>query len=326
MGLFNPYQAFKYTTVESRRKFISYYNAMNLKILQAYINAGENIAGKIHSSTSPKDKAFLRAYASSLHGQIEKIIKDYGLAAFTSDLDYEKVLMLSFLSSRNMATDEFGKALDEVINLHSRKGVEFIYRGKLYEDNKNISKRIWQATKGSAKNIQDVVAMAEAQGMSSAELSTLLEDFVNPDKRKMWGHEKLKAKLGSGYAQAWKDLEYNSLRLARTTISHIGTEAVKTKAKVNPFAKKVQWHSVHAQGRTCETCKELDTQIFKIEEVPYDHPNGLCYQTIYFEESMDDMADRLAAWVKDPSSDNELEQWWLNRNKLVREQASFVQN
>lgn len=318
------YKAFDYAVRTSRKKFIHDYNAMNYEILQAYLNAGNNLVEKLTSSNSPKDLALLRGYAKAIHDQVEDIIESYGLKSALTPLDYERIMLLEFLADRQAPASEFGKELEKVINLHSRQGAEMVFKGKLYKDNRNLSSRIWSSSNGSAQSIQQVVAMAEAQGMSAAELSTLLEDFVNPSKRKLWTNEKLKEKLGDGYARAWKDLEYNALRLARTTISHIGTESVKLKQKVNPFAKKVQWHSVHAQGRTCQTCIEMDGNIYDINEVPFDHPNGLCYQTVYFEQSLEEMADRLAGWVNDPSSDPELEEWWAERNTIPELIASFV--
>ena len=64
----------------------------------------------------------------------------------------------------------------------------------------------------------------------------------------------------------------------------------------NPFCTGIIWHSEMIEGRTCELCAERDGTVFAVNDLPLDHPNGLCY----FEpalEDMDTIADRLADWT-----------------------------
>ena len=101
--------------------------------------------------------------------------------------------------------------------------------------------------------------------------------------------------------------------MARTTISHAATASVRQWGKINPYAKKVQWHSVHAPGRTCQICIDLDGQVFPIEECPFDHPNGLCYQTVYYDQSLEEIADELKDWV-DGKPNEMLDEWYAQLN------------
>lgn len=282
-------------------------------ILDAYIRAGDNLVAKIKKETDPLRKKIYADYAYEIHETSLDIIKKYSLENAVSHLDQERLLVLEMLSEKGAVKAEFGFELKKLVNLKSTQAVEQIIAGEIYKDGLGLSERIWKASAMAANNIQEVVAGAMAENLSAIEMAKLLEDYVNPEARKTWTKEKIAEKLGKKTAQKWKDVEYNALRLARTTITHSFTQSIKESGKINPFFKKAQWHSVHAAGRTCDICKAMDGNIYTLDELPFDHPNGLCYITHYFDQSLDQMADRLADWINNPESDSELEEWWASR-------------
>ncbi len=140
--------------------------------------------------------------------------------------------------------------------------------------------------------------MGLAQKTSAVKLAKTLEAYVDPLIRKTWDNDKIRSVLGDGYATWNKNLEYNSLRLARTTLTHSFQLSHVETCKKNPYIDAIKWHSVFAHGRTCEICKERDGKIFKLDEVPLDHPNGMCYQTAVISKSLNEIADDLRSWVK----------------------------
>ena len=73
------------------------------------------------------------------------------------------------------------------------------------------------------------------------------------------------------------------------------------------------WHSALSE-RSCEICIERNGKVFAPDDLPLDHPNGLCTYSIV-TPSMDDIAARLADWVNG-SEDVELDAWYRNRMGL----------
>ena len=283
------------------------------EILQAYLKSGQQLIKKIAKTADPTKRAVYVDYAYEIHRTTTNIIKKYSLEAAVNTLDSQSLLMLEMLAEKGAAKEALGFELNKLVNTRGEKLVESLIRGNLYKDGYGLSERIWKSSVTAGTNIQSIVAGALANGTGAAELSKMLEAYVDPAVRRTWDFYKIEGILGKGYAVQWKNLEYNALRLARTTISHSVTQSWKESAGVNPFIKKVKWNSVHAAGRTCDVCISMDGNIYTLDELPFDHPNGLCYMTHVFDESMDQMADRLAGWVNNPESDNELETWWQSR-------------
>lgn len=62
-------------------------------------------------------------------------------------------------------------------------------------------------------------------------------------------------------------------------------------------------------GRTCDLCRERHDRIFKIDEVPLDHPNGLCTMIPYISKSLDDVAIKLRNWL-DGEGNSILDEWY----------------
>ena len=51
-------------------------------------------------------------------------------------------------------------------------------------------------------------------------MAKLLEEFVKPKARRFWDNATIESTLGKSTARKFENLEYNALRLARTTISY----------------------------------------------------------------------------------------------------------
>lgn len=286
-------------------------------VLKAYTDAGSRLAEKISKARNAMEKVMYRDYAYELHEQIVRIQTKYTQAAALNPLQQEVLVTLKLLGEEGATETEYGIKLSKIANIYSEKAVEGIIRGEIYKDGRGLSERIWRNSSMAANNIQDIVAEGMASGMSAADMAELLEAHVNGGARRIWGAEKIEQKLGKVYAKKYANIEYNAFRLARTTISHSATSGMREAANVNPLFTHLQWHSVHAPGRTCDICKQLDGNIYTVENCPFDHPNGLCYQTHYFNQSMDEMALRIRGWVDNPSSDAELEQWWNGINSQL---------
>lgn len=138
-----------------------------------------------------------------------------------------------------------------------------IITGNVYTTGYSLSSRLWNIENNTVKDIYSVVAKGIAQNMSVYDIAKMLEKYVRPDARvpyKMGVHNQV--------------TDYNAQRLARTLIQHTYQQTLVALTKDNPFVEGYIWH---ANGsHSCELCEERDGQFFTADDLPLDHPNGMC--------------------------------------------------
>ena len=248
-----------------------------------------------------KLKRLTAAYSQQLYNELQKVIKEYNgkVNAELSEINKEMMALL-------MGDDyqRISKEIDKLVNIVNADIVEQIIQGKVYEDGKGLDKRLWQCTNASGEKIENAVASCTAEGMGAADMAENLKEFAMGGHH-TWSRNKIREKLGSGYASKYRGgLDYEALRLARTTITHQAQiETINTK-RVNPYMGGVKWHSNHEAGRTCDLCNERDGHIFITdkEDVPLDHPNGACWlEPVWMingkKATPEDIAKDMKAWA-----------------------------
>ena len=279
-------------------------------IIEAYSSAGKELVRKYRNSKNgTATKAMYASYTKKIAEETEQLIQQYAIQGARVPLSVEKLIMQQAFQTAGLDTSLANDKFDNIIGKLGMESVKNVIGGKIYKDGAGLSSRIWQASATANNKIQEVITAGLAQDMSAVKLSKMLQDYVNPTARKTWSNDKIRELLGDGYAAWNKNLEYNALRLARTTLSHTATMSMRQVQKVNPYAQKIQWHSVHAAGRTCSICEEMDGNIYDTDKCPFDHPNGMCYQTHEFDKSLEEIADELAAWCRGEENPM-LDEWW----------------
>lgn len=176
--------------------------------------------------------------------------------------------------------------------------VQNIITGNIYQGRWNLSSAIWGSNEAILKDVYGVVAAGVAQNLPTYEIAKLLEQYVKPSSKKPWN---LKAPDGKPIYR--KQVDYNAQRLARTLVQHSYQQAFVTVTKYNPMVIDYIWNS--NGSRVCEICKARDGKHFAKNELPMDHPNGMCVM-VPNVDSYDKIADRLADWVngkEDPALD-----------------------
>jgi len=58
----------------------------------------------------------------------------------------------------------------------------------------------------------------------------------------------------------------------------------------------------------CDLCAARDGVVYPKDELPLDHPNGMCTYIADIPDSMTDIADRIADWYNG-ADDWEIESW-----------------
>lgn len=176
-----------------------------------------------------------------------------------------------------------------------------IQSGNVYQDGWTLSKAIWKHTSKTQSIINDIVAKGTANGKSAYEIAKDLEKYVDPSASKPSRKiQFVNPKTGKKDTFYFGNVDYNAQRLARTLISHAYQQSFRNVNENDPFVQDYIWHSAKQHGRTCAICFSRDGQHFKKNELPEDHPNGLCTYEAYIPDSMSDIAKKIGMWYQSP--------------------------
>lgn len=206
--------------------------------------------------------------------------------------------------------------INKNVDVTSRNIVEQMIKGEVYKDGVGLDSRLWSATNASGRKIEDVIISCLARGISSAEASKIISQFAKSGHH-TWDKNKIREKLGDKYANKYGTggLDYEALRLMRTTNTHMAQLTVMNSDKVNPYNKFVKYHTGHAGSRTCSMCRDRDGKIFPIHDAPLDHPNGLCWLSPVMskdgktELSLADMVDDMNDYFDGKPNSGVMTQW-----------------
>lgn len=168
--------------------------------------------------------------------------------------------------------------------------VERLVTGQIYKSGWSLSKRIWGDNEQTLKDIYQVMAKGIAEQKPIYDIAKDLESYVRPNARLPWN-----LRMADGVRIYKKQIDYNAQRLARTLVQHSYQQSFISTTKDNPFILDYVWR---ANGsRVCELCMSRDGVHYKKDDLPMDHPNGMCV----IEPSIDkDMNEKLADWFNSP--------------------------
>lgn len=246
-------------------------------------------------------KNLTASYSQQIYDELLKVVMKYNSKVAKDLSDINKQMMQLLMGD---GYQQIKEQVDKLVDIVNADTVEQLIRGKVYEDRKGLDKRLWSCTNTSGEKIEDAVASCMAEGMSAADMAENLKQFAMGGHH-TWSRNKIREKLGSGYARKYSSgLDYESLRLARTTITHQSQiETINTR-KVNPYMGGVKWHSNHEAGRTCDLCNSRDGHIFIVDkdDIPLDHPNGACWlEPVWMingkEATPEEIAKDMRAWA-----------------------------
>ena len=161
-----------------------------------------------------------------------------------------------------------------------------ISTGRVYQPGWSLSKSIWKDTQKIHSEIDTVIAKGVAEQKSTYAIAKELEKYVNPSAKKPWD-------WGKVYPGCRKQIDYNAQRLARTLVNHAYQQSIVQTCQGNPFITGIQWIADGGE-RTCPICMERDGHIYPVDEVPLDHPNGLCTQAAVMAENVQEIAEQIA--------------------------------
>lgn len=191
-----------------------------------------------------------------------------------------------------------GDTLDAAFNYVPDEIVRNIITGQIYDSGWSLSKRIWSDNEDTMKTAYQIVAGGMAQNKSIYEIAKDLESYVEPGAKKPWN-----LTMKDGRKIYPKQVDYNAQRLARTLVQHGYQQSFKATTEKNPFIEAYKWN---ANGsRVCDLCMERETTnihglgpgIYPKDQMPLDHPNGMCTMEPVV---VDNLVDQLADWFNNP--------------------------
>lgn len=140
--------------------------------------------------------------------------------------------------------------------------------GNVYGGGWSLSSSIWGSNSRQVRDIYNIVARGNLLGYSFEQIADQLKKYVNPDKLYDWD--------GPGNLRIYShSIDYNAQRLIRTLLTHAYQYSQWLMTHNDVGILGYRWH---AQGpRACPICRERSGVIFPVNDVPWDHPNGMCY-------------------------------------------------
>lgn len=205
----------------------------------------------------------------------------------------DKVVILASSTTIEMLLSEYKgdkellkSILGNLFNSGNKNASKAILNGTIYKDGKELSERIWMHNKIFNNDVKLIISKGIATKKSSYEIAKDIETYVNPKVKKLWDWNKV-------YSTNNKKIEYNAQRAARTAVNHAWQESVKENCRRNPYTTYIEWRSALAYGRTCELCRSRDGQRYLVDQLPYDHPMGLCVMVPVLDKSLEEIAIEL---------------------------------
>lgn len=272
------------------------YNDIYLKVSKKLSKVNPNTLSERYLEELKKE---LEKEIRTIHGQVGKIIKKNieKSSELANNVQLDFFMQINEQYSLNMK-DTFSSMFSKI----PKQAMDEILHGNAYKDRKGLSERIWQYTKKFEKDIDYIIAEGIANKKSTYEIAKDLEIYVNPKASKPWDWSNV-------YPNSSKKVDYNAQRLARTAVNHAFQQAQKRSCMKNPYVTGIRWISAGIHGRTCTICSDRNNQLFKVNEVPLDHPNGLCTTIPDIPMSLEEIGTELRAWI-DGASISKLDKWF----------------
>ena len=278
---------------EAQKKRLQITREQQKEIAKLFQDAADDLHKRIQKdSIKPLDLTFCRQYGAhlqkeskALYKEIERIVEN----GITETAAAQVYAQQTFFGSILPHSVEIGDKLNKVMYHIPQDVTKELMSGGIYKDFTGLSERIWDYQRTYEKDIQYIINQGILEKKSALDLSRDLEMYLQPGARKPWEWRKV-------YPRSREIVDYNAQRLARTSVTHAYQMSFQRVTKDNPFIEKYRWET-SGGDRVCDLCAEREGKIYAKDEVPLDHPNGMCTLTAVIEKSYDEIAAELNDWA-----------------------------
>lgn len=272
--------------------------AQQKQIQKLYEDASKEVAKQAAQAPRVPSDALRKQYLNQLQKQINEKLDQIRTEIESTVKDNMKQTAEAVVVDNIDFLKEVGMPVQGAFSHVPDEVVRAVATGQIYEGKWSLSRAIWKNTRRTQKDVQSVIAQGIAQNKSAYDIAKDLEKYVDPSAKKDWDWSKV-------YPGTAKKVDYSAQRLARTMVSHAYQQSFVRTTQKNPFVTKYKWVSAGG-ARTCEICAARDGVEYSKTDLPLDHPNGMCTFIAVIEDSMTDIADRIADWAlggSDPELD-----------------------
>lgn len=292
--IFKNAEAIKSSIMDSQKK----------EIAKLYENWADEIGekAKFYSHKSTASAPVSERYYKELQKQIRATSQQVSNEIYGKIKNNMYVIADAVVADNIEWLKSFGfseKGLNAAFSYVPDNVVRNLITGQIYEGGWNLSSRIWGDNEQTLKDAYQIMAKGLAMNKPIYEIAKDLEAYVRPSAKLPWNPVLAMKNTKTGkieYKRIYKkQVDYNAQRLARTLAQHSYQQSFVATTINNPFITEYIWHS--NGSRVCDLCKARDGMHFKKNELPMDHPNGMCVMEPTVAE---DMTDQLAEWFNSP--------------------------
>lgn len=287
-----------FSTAEEQRERLT--GEQQEEIKELYRQLAEEIGKQAEAAPRVPSDALRAQYLRELQDQVKQNLRELQGELNTTIRSNMKDVAVIITQDAKGFLDAYGLPIQGAYSHVPADIVQSVISGQLYSGDWTLSRALWLNTMETQKDVERVIAIGIAENKSAYDIAKDLEQYVDPSARKDWEWSKV-------YPNTRKVVDYNAQRLARTMVSHAYQQSFVRVTQKNPFVTKYQWLASNSD-RTCEICEERDGQLFEKDDLPLDHPNGMCTFLAVIEDSPEQIADRLADWVEG-KEDPDLDTW-----------------
>lgn len=234
----------------------------------------------------------------SMQGELENSFKENmtEIANIANDTQLDMLLHLDKAYKLGLSAVLI-KIFEDIPN----KAVNSILRGSVYKDDKSIDKRIRKALNKLQIDLKYIVKEGTKQKLNNGQIAKDLQTYlkVNSVKSLAWCNS---------YPEASKKVDYHMQTICRTSFNHSYQEAQKESCRRNPYVIGIKW-LVSNSHKVCPLCQDRNGVVYKIDEVPLDHPRGLCTTIPVLEKELDQIGEELKNWIEGESN-SKLDNWF----------------
>lgn len=315
-------KTYKKLILEARKKKLKIYKSSYREIIKIYQDVAKELDLKALKS---KRGSLTEKVALDYKKQIDKTLKDLRKVLYSKHKgNFEAAakaaseIQLSFFNriGKTYGAD-IAKGFENIFSRVPKEVINEIISGGFYKDNMGLSDRIWWDIRKMDKDFNYMLKRAIAEKKSAADFAKDIQRYVKPGARKTieWN------KVYGGTSK--KQVEYNALRLARTSINHSYFETNRRSSKMNPYVDGIKWElseqhferQIRPYGRDeCDDFAEqndydLGVGVFPEDEIPVPHPNCLCYQYSLITKKLPEIGKELRSWL-DGADNQMLDSWY----------------
>lgn len=252
--------------------------------------------------------------------QLNKILKKDIESSMLKSAEYATGIQVDFLNLLDIKYNLNSKeTFSNMFSKIPQQALQELVSGEFYKDGRGLSERLWFHEMKANADFDYIIQKGLAEKKNVYDLAKDLWDYVNPDVKKDWNFKNIYPGVGN------KKIEYNSFRLAVTSISHTYQLSMQKSCKANPFVEGIQWHTSNSHRGPCSLCQSREGHVYDADKLPLDHPLGVCYFTPIITKSMDDVGSELHDWLYG-GSNSKLDDWYREYGREFAGESNLFRN